>query len=431
MPDILPRDLELRSPSDLRTGRLAAATDILVGMAVGSALCLMIHHPPFGTRVANPSVWVLLPAAIGARHGELAGISAGAAAWLMHSGLLATGNAPAMAGPAGAGSAFLFMLTGGLSGFLSGNLRKIASEELAKHRVARAAIHRTNLSLRMASRVRDDLVLELFRARSGGSAVAALMRRVLLAPADRRRDEILEYLDTVHEVKSCAVYRHVDRDDWRLVTSRGPHPDGAYPEKLHRGLDMAGTARFALEPVFAGNPHAETGLPLLVAPLVVSDLGVEEVVVVEDMAAERLMPRETLGVATAIEFFGSTLHAAGDDAARRFSDTADLLLRMRRGCGVESCALVFADNADGEAACAALQRRLPGSLSGRWRAASGAPALLAPGEHIRRLAPMVEEARAARPGCVTWAAGFHEAADDLICADEWVARALSGDDWCI
>lgn len=431
MHDLPPRDPELRSPADLRTGRLAAATDILVGLVAGSALCMMLNHPPFGTRLANPSVWVLLPAAIGARHGEFAGLAAGLCAWGMHSALLTTGNLPSADGPAGAASAFLFMLAGGLAGFVSGTLRKIAAEELAKHASARSAIRRAHLTLRMAARVRDDLILELFRARSGGSAVAALLRRVLLAPEDRRRDEILEYLETVHEVKSAAVYRHDGRHAWRLVTSRGPHPDGAYPENLSRGLGMAATARFAEEPVFAENPQTETQLPLLVAPLVNGDSGVSEIVVVEDISAERLMPRETLGVATVIEFFGLSLHAPGDDDARRFADTADLLLRMRRGCGVESSAVVFADSEAGEAACAALLRRLPGALTGRWRAAGGAPALLAPGEHIRRLAPLLEETRAARPGCVAWAAGFHEAADDLISADEWVSRALCGDDWCI
>lgn len=431
MSEPLPRDPELRSPRDLRTGVFASGADILVGLAAGSGLSMVLHQAPFGARVANPSVWILLPAAIGARHGEAAGMVAGFAAWAMQSGLLTAGRITAPDDSASAAAAFLFMLTGGLTGFVSGTLRKIAVEELAKHDAVRAAVRRANLTLRMSARVRDDLVLELFRARSGGSAVAALLRRVLVAPEDRRRDEILEYLENVHEVKSAAVYRHENRDTWRLVASRGPHPDGAYPEVLARGLDMASTVRFAEEPVFADKPHAETDLPLIVAPLLSGPSGIEEIVLVEDISAERMTPRETLGIATVVEFFGLALHSPHDDDPKRFADEADLLLRMRRGCGIESSVVLFADSEEGEKALAALRRRLPGSLAGRWAAASNAPALLAPGEHIRRLAPMLEELRAARPGCVALAAGFHEASDDMLSADEWIARTLSGDDWSV
>lgn len=428
MPDIFSRDLELRAPADLSTDATSAVVDILVGLTAGTALSMLLHHPPFGERSANPSVWILLPAAIGARHGEVAGLAAGFVAWLMQSGLITAGR---LAGPSPATSAFLFMLTGGLAGFLSGALRKIASEELAKHRRVKADIRCANLTLRMAGRHRDDLLLELFRARAGGSAVAPLLRRVLLAPEDRRRDEILEYLESVHEVRSSAVYRHEEGDAWRLVVSRGSHPDGEYPGLLSRGREMAAAVRFSEEPVFAENPLVETRMPLLVAPLVAGPDEVSEVVVVEDVAAERTTPRETLGIATAVEFLGLALWTPRDDVRNGFADKADLLLRLSRGCGLESSVVVFSDSEEGLAACASLRRRLPSAIEGRWEAAADAPALLAPGEHVRRLAPMLAEIRAANPRAVVHAAGFHEACDDMLRADDWIAQILSGDGWII
>lgn len=431
MPDILPRDLELRSPKDLRTGAFVAATDAVIGLAAGSGLCLMIGHPPFGTKLTNPSVWILLPVAIGARHGEAAGGVAGLVAWAMNAGVFTSGRLPDAAGPSGAITAFLFMMAGAAAGYLSGSMRKIAAAELAKHRAVRSAVHRANITLRMAGRVRDDLILELFRARSGGSAVAPLLRRVLMAEPDRQRDEILEYLETVHEVRSAAVYRHAGGNTWTLVTSRGAHPDGEYPEKLTRGALMAKTVRFSEEAVFAESPHTETELPLLIAPLVVEDSGVVEIVVVEDMSAERLTPRETLGVATSVEFFGLSLHGRDMTEQARFAATADALLRLRRVCGVESTLAVFADTEAGDAGCAALAARIPGAVRGRWVAAENAPALLIPGDHGGRVAQLFDEFRAKHPSAIILTAGFHEATDDVLSADEWVASMLSHDHWSV
>lgn len=431
MPDILPRDLELRGPKDLRTGAYVAATDTVIALAAGSVLSVMISHPPFGTRLTNPSVWILLPVAIGARHGEAAGGLAGLVAWAMNAGVFTSGRLPDASSPSGAITAFLFTLTGAAAGYLSGSVRKIAAAELAKHRTVRTAVHRANITLRMAGRVRDDLILELFRARSGGSAVAALLRRVLLADPDRRRDEILEYLETVHEVRSAAIYRHEGNYRWSLVTSRGAHPDGAYPDKLVRGATMAKTVLFSDEAVFAESPHTETELPLLIAPLLSGARGVEEIVVVEDMAAERLTPRETLGVATSVEFFGLAIHPRDESDHERFAASADALLRLRRVCGVESALAVFADTEAGEAGCAALAARLPGTIRGRWHAAENAPTLLIPGDHGEKVAPLFDEFRARHPGTIILTAGFHEATDDVLSADEWIVSMLSHDHWSV
>lgn len=427
MPDLLPRDLELRSPRDLRTGRLAAFGDTLVGLAAGSGLCLMINHPPFGTRTANPSVWILLPIAIGTRHGELPGLLAGLCAWGMHWGLLAGRHTSSFDLVSG----FLFMLAGATAGFLSGAMRDIAGEELEKHRVVRRAIHKANATLRMAARFRDDLVLELARARSGGSAVAPHLRRVALAAKERRRDEMLEYLESVHEVRSSAVYRNMGRDEWILVTSRGAHPDGEYASRLVTGLSMARTAGLSGEAVFCGNPKGETGLPPVVAPLFSDDDGVREIVVVTDITAERLTARETLGVATAIEFLGIAIAEGESAEADRLDESADALLRLHRICGVESTLAVFEANFQGETAAFDLAKQFPGSRTGALVCAGGSPSVLIAGEHPTRIGRALAELRRLYPETLRLDAGFDEAPDDTLSAAEWIESRLAGDHWCI
>lgn len=197
------------------------------------------------------------------------------------------------------------------------------------------------------------------------------------------------------------------------------------------------------EAFFCENPLLETGVPLMVAPFQVSEKGVESVVIVEDLAYERLSSREMLAIATVVEFFGIA-HPSRDapdggfpwlgwrfwhlsrprganPALNRISAILERLVMLRRIIGTPSSLVIFPETDAGGEGADRLAARIPGAITGRWEAAGRAYALLAPGMHPDAIQAIIAEIFPHEPDLIRFVESMDAAPDSILSIDEWGA----------